>query len=132
MTGSAATKRDALWYLTMSYRYQGRMAEALVQAKEYRAATRVFNVRAPNAPRNAASPQALAEAQCCLRWGGTVRRPRCTIRYHGGRGRTSRRHSGPSRAWGMTHAASALAAAHDTVGLATRVDSVQALGNRSG
>ena len=39
---------------------------------------------------------------------------------------------GRSRAWSMTHAASALAAAGDTGGLAARADSVRASGARSG
>lgn len=133
MTGNPATRRDALWYLALSYRYQGRMAEALTQAKRYRAAAAVLNERTPNTPRNSIFPEALIEAQVLFEMG---RHHESAALYDSisrweTPGQTASQ-LGRTRAWGMTHAASALAAAADTVGLAMRVDSVRIFGARSG
>jgi DNA-binding SARP family transcriptional activator len=131
-TGSAATKREALWYLVLSNRYEGRLNDALAIAREYRKEMAPLNTRGPNTPRNATFSQSIAVAQVLFEMG----RFREAAALFDSVSRWEPPDESPSllarsRAWGMTHAASALAAAGDTVGLAVRVDSIRVLGARS-
>jgi DNA-binding SARP family transcriptional activator len=119
-----AQEAEAHWFLAVTYRQQGRLAEALPRARRYRA---IFG-RA--GPANTAPQEALHEAQVLFemgryaasaalfdsiaRWWRTVDEvPARRSRY---------------QAWAMTHAANALAALGDTARLAIRADSVRELG----
>ena len=121
-----AEESSAHWYLAITYRQQGRLAEALGHARRYRLTI------GGGAPPNAAPKSALLEAQVLLemgrfresaalfdsvaRWRSTEEVPAFLARYS---------------AWAMTHAANALAALGDTAGLLARADSVRVLGEQS-
>jgi DNA-binding SARP family transcriptional activator len=132
-TGSAPSRRTALWYLVLTLRHEGRLAEALEAAKQYRQESASLNARAPNTPRDAMYTQAVAEAQVLFE----MRRFREAAALFDSIARWEAADEQPSqlarsRAWGMTHAASALGAAGDTGALSARADSVLLLGSRSG
>ena len=132
-TGSAPTKRSALWYLALSNRQQGRLTEALAQGKQYRVMSEGLNVRAPTSPRNSVPTQSVIQSQVLFEMGRYREAAALfdsTSRWEAPNENESQ--LGRSRAWSMTHAASALAAAGDTGGLAARADSVRASGARSG
>ena len=132
-TGNPVVRRESLWYLALSNRQQGRLAEALTNAKQFRVAWAPLNVRASGAARDAVPTQSLVEAQVLFELG----RYREAAALFDSVSRWSppeemQSQLGRSRAWNMTHAATALASAGDTAGLAARADTVQALGARSG
>ena len=132
-SGSRMRSFEALWYRPLSYRYQGRLEEALVDARRQRqlalaALPRGFAVR-----RRAAPPEALSEAQILFEMG----RYRASAALFDSISRWAVGTELPSqiahaRVWSMTHAAGALAAAGDTAALAARIDSIQVLGALSG
>ncbi|HUQ80552.1 MAG TPA: AAA family ATPase [Gemmatimonadaceae bacterium] len=131
--GSPETKRTALWYLAISDRYRGRLTDALQVARQYRVAHAGESVRGPMTPRNAAPTFAVVEAQVLFEMGRYREAAAMfdsTARWESPNEVQSQ--LGRSRAWGMTHAANALAMAGDTVGLAARADSVEVAGARSG
>ena len=68
-TGSARSKRVALWYLILTLRHQGRLAEALVTARQYRRESASLNARGPLTPRDAVYTQAVGEAQVLYEMG---------------------------------------------------------------
>ena len=132
-SGNPHRKREGLWYLTLSYRQQGRLAEALATAKEFRVAVEAISPRTPGTPRNAAPTQTVMEAQVLFEMGRFAE----AAALFDSIGRWTSDAEMPSQlgrstAWAMTQAANALAAGHDTVGLAARADSVATSGARSG
>jgi tetratricopeptide (TPR) repeat protein len=131
-TGSDATKRTVVWYLVLSNRQQGRLTEALAQAKQLRSSSDELNSRGPMTPRNSSPTVSVVEAQVLFEM-GRYREAAALFdsisRWQAQNDESSQ--IGRSRAWWMTHGATALAAAGDTAGLAVRADSVQAFGARS-
>jgi DNA-binding SARP family transcriptional activator len=127
--GNAAARRSAQWGLIVSLRYQGRMAEAIETARVFRTS-------------NGSEP---ARVQGAVSVDG---RPLAVVLFEGGLYRQSAAlfdsvalwreadevESGAARdrAWGLTQAARALAAAGDTSRLAARADTIAAYGARSG
>ena len=127
--GNASARRSARWALIVSLRYQGRMSEAIETARAFRA----NDVGGPASMRGAVSLDA---------------RPMAVVLFEAGRYRQSAAlfdsvalwreadevESGAARdrAWGLTQAARALAAAGDTAVLATRADTIAAYGAKSG
>lgn len=118
---------DAYWYLAILHRQQGRMAEALSDARRSRA------LRREESQRGAAPPTASQEAQVLLEAG----RPRESAALFDSVSRwvnpsLGDAHRARARAWAMTHAAAGLVAAADTVGLIGRADTLRALGRQTG
>jgi len=115
---SAVARRDdpanAHWFLAISLRYQGRLNEALGEARAYRAAATGLDHVVPGA----ADPSALQEAQV-LRELGRYRESAALFdsisRFTVSGAETSALESG--RVWSLTHEAGALAAAGDTTRL---------------
>lgn len=121
--GTPAVRAEALWFWTISLRYQGRLDEALRTARELRRLRTDSLAPLP--------PLAVAEAQVLFELGrfreaaalfdslaafpapDVARKPFARAAW---------------RSWRLTHAATALAAAGDTVALAALVDSIQTLG----
>jgi TolB-like protein len=126
--GSTAAQADAMWDLDLSLRDQGRAAEAVALARQYRE----LSDRAQRIPPNEASQSA---------------RPLAAALYDAGRYReaaalfdsTARyRAAGEpaasvarERVWSLAHAARSLAAAGDTAELSTRADTIAAVGAES-
>lgn len=122
-SGETASRDMALWDLTISLRYQGRLREALVRAREYR---RQF--AGPSHP----IASALPEAQVLYEMG----------RYREAAAlfdsiasvapvplmpaRTAR-----NRVWQLTHVAQALAAGGDTTRLEALADTIESVGRQS-
>jgi len=125
-TGAAGSKRDALWYLLISLRDQGRLREALALAEgplRWADAAATTGVGTSHA----------AEAQVLLEMGryrdaASIFMTSAAYKFAGEPpGRIARQ-----CAWMLTHAGSALAAAGDTITVAALADSVEACGARSG
>jgi tetratricopeptide (TPR) repeat protein len=127
-TGNPSSRRDALWWLAISLRQQGRFREALDLA---RGPMRAEEADSTSVPRDApvAEAQALFElrryrqAAAIFASMADVGKPSSPS----AQGAIARR-----RAWYLTHAGSALAAAGDTAALAALADTVEAWGRRSG
>lgn len=127
-TGTADRRADALWFLGISLRAQGRLHEALDLADgAYR--------RADSALSGAVATSRIAEAQARFELGQYERTasifeslvvPPDTF-SRAAEGRSARQ-----RVWVLTHAGSALAAAGDTAALASLADTVEAWGRKSG
>jgi DNA-binding SARP family transcriptional activator/tetratricopeptide (TPR) repeat protein len=118
---------NAHWFLAISLRYQGRLAEALGEARAFRRGARLDRV-----PPGAADPAALHEAQI-LRELGRYREAAAlfdSISRFSVVGADSFAVES-SRVWSLTHEAGALAAAGDTSRLATLADSIEAYGAKS-
>lgn len=127
-TGNSNLRFDALWFLVISLRAQGRLHDALATAEGPMR-------RGESASTEGTGETAVAEAQARFERGDYRRAAaifanqafpydsfsRATV------GRAARQ-----RVWSLTHTGSALAAAGDTVALAGIVDTVKAWGNRSG
>jgi tetratricopeptide (TPR) repeat protein len=116
-------KRDAHWFLALSYRQQARFEEALAHARQFRV------LAGAATPRAIPPTAAVLEAQVLLDMG----RFRESAALFDSIPRAYPPDEAPAHiarytAWLMTHAANALAAAGDTTGLAARADSVQRLG----
>jgi DNA-binding SARP family transcriptional activator len=125
--GKASVRSDAYWHLAVSHRQQGRMREALDEARAARALDGV------EGQPGAAAPSALLEAQVLLEAG----RARESALLFDSVGHwvnpfLGQSHEARSRAWAMAHEANALAAAGDTAPLAARVDALAAIARRSG
>ncbi len=119
---------DGLFWIVISLRAQGRLNEAMTAATRLRAedATRAL---APGS----ASYNALAEAQVMYERGQF----RSAAALYDSIARGYALSSEPSavarvRAWFLTHAADARAAAGDTIGFAALADTIQVLGAQSG
>jgi DNA-binding SARP family transcriptional activator/tetratricopeptide (TPR) repeat protein len=117
---------EAHWFLAISLRHQGRFAEALGDAREYR--RRAVGV-VDRPPPGAVIPAALLEAQV-LRELGRYRESAALFdsisRYRVVGADPSTAAS--SRVWSMTHEAGALAAAGDSTRLAALADTIEISG----
>ena len=125
-SGTAMWRGDAEWYLTISLRRQGRYREALARARSFRAAMEGESAEGYGS-------YALLEAQVLFEVGryrsaaalfDSIARIRLS-------GFDSRSYDARQRAWALTHAANALAAAGDTTRLAALVDTIRMVGARS-
>lgn len=126
--GDASIRGDASWYLIISWRYQGRLREALSLARRVRAQ----GVAKDNTGRGnvtGAVPEAVVRFElgdfrtAAAQFDSIAARPgfepwqtAMIARY---------------RAWMLTHEATALAAAGDTMRLASLADSIETIGRRS-
>lgn len=127
--GNAAVRRNALWALVISLRYQGRLHEALSVARAFRATEVAESTVDPGAASPDARPlgvalfesgryrQAAALFDSIARW-------RSSDEVASGAAR--------DRAWSLTQAARALAALGDTAVLWARADTIAAVGALSG
>jgi len=125
--GESLVQQDVLWYRVLSLRSQGRLSEALVAARLYRQMVR--DAASTGHPRVWA---AVLEAQVQFEAGkfleaAALWRAMADAEYEPDSPSRSARH----RAWTLTHTASALAAAGDTVRLTALADSITALGSES-
>ena len=128
--GAPAEQADALWYLAIVDRERGRLADAVAAAKRFRALQRVTE---PAPPRGAASSSALIEAVMLDAAGR--HREAAALFDSLSRWRVptlAPSHFARSRAWAMTHAANALAAAGDAGALLVRADTIARYGMQSG
>lgn len=127
-TGNADKRSDALWFLIISLRTQGRLHEALALAQgAFRGADSALT--------HSVGTARVAEAQVRFELGqfrraadifeSLVVPPDTFSRAAAGR-------SARQRVWVLTHAGSALAAAGDTTALAALADTLQVWGPRSG
>ena len=126
-SGTPAERASAYWYLTISLRNQGRLAEALDAARRRRAADTA------TVPKDAAPYIAYGEAQVLFEMG----RYRQAAALFDSISRAPDPFGEPShvarrRSWAMTHVASSLAAAGDTAALPRLTDTIRALGQASG
>ncbi|HSM59950.1 MAG TPA: tetratricopeptide repeat protein, partial [Longimicrobiales bacterium] len=118
--GPPSVQTEALWFLTISLRYQGRVREALATARALRRL------------RPDMSEPRMAEAQVLFEMG----RPReaaalfDSLAAEPGRGELGRVPSAVAmrRSWHLTHAADARTVAGDTAGLWPLADTIEALG----
>jgi DNA-binding SARP family transcriptional activator/tetratricopeptide (TPR) repeat protein len=125
---AAINTNEARWFLAISLRYQGRLEEALGEAKAFRLGGRGWEHLAPGAVELAA----LQEAQV-LRELGRYRESAAlfdSISHFTVAGADSAAiQSG--RVWSLTHAAGALAAGGDTARLDALADTIEAYGSGS-
>jgi DNA-binding SARP family transcriptional activator/tetratricopeptide (TPR) repeat protein len=120
--GTPSARSDALWFLVISLRYQGRFAEALEVVRQ-------FQEQESDDTPGMAHGQVLFEM-------GRYRQAAAVFREladsrRGGPLRRTDALVARDRAWLLTHMATALAAAGDTGQLQRVADSVEALGARS-
>jgi DNA-binding SARP family transcriptional activator/tetratricopeptide (TPR) repeat protein len=119
---------NAHWFLAISLRYQGRLDDALGEARAYRRAAASLDHVVPGA----ADPSALQEAQV-LRELGRYRESAALFdsisRFMVAGAETSALESG--RVWSLTHEAGALAAGGDTTRLSALADTIEVYGRRS-
>ncbi len=119
---------NAHWFLAISLRYQGRLDEALGEAREYRRAASGLEHVVPGA----VDPSALHEAQV-LRELGRYRESAAlfdSISRFSVSGAESLAVAS-ARVWSLTHEAGALAAAGDTMRLDALADTIEAYGSGS-
>ena len=125
---STAAQMDALWDLGLSLRHQGRLEEAVAIGRQYRALAdrneHVTGVVATQSVRPLA--QALFEA-------GRYREAAALFDSSANwrPANETEASSARERAWSLAHAARSLAAAGDTADLATRADTLAAVGVQS-
>ena len=127
--GTRPARRSALWALVISLRYQGRMAEAIDAARAFRA------TEAPGAAtRVARCHRTRDRLAMALFESGQFRQSAALFDSISLWRAPDEVESGAARdrAWGLTQAARALAAAGDTVTLAARADTIAVYGARSG
>ena len=118
---------NAHWFLAISLRYQGRLADALGEARAFRRGARLDRV-----PPGAADPASLQEAQV-LRELGRFREAAAlfdSVSRFSVIGADSTAVES-SRAWSLAHEAGALAAAGDTSRLAALADTIELVGAKS-
>ena len=125
-TGDAAQRRDAAWWLSISYRAQGRLRDALETARVVRGNADAFGQR------GAAPYEALAQAQTLAEMGrareaAILFDSIARLRVPGITEARIARH----RSWVLTHVANSRAMAGDTAGLLALADSIEADGRRS-
>lgn len=125
-SANAHERNQAAWWLTLSYRAQGRLRDALETARILRSGNQTYGRR------DAAPYEALSFAQTLAEMGRAreaaevfdsifrLRAPDIT------EARLARH-----RAWLLTHVASSRALAGDTAGLLALADSIEAFGRRS-
>ena len=119
---------EAHWFLAISLRYQGRLAEALGEARAYRRGITGLELVAPGA----ADPSSLLEAQVLRELGRYTESAALfdsIARFQLVGAESSAVAS--SRAWSLTHRAGALAAAGDSSRLASLADTIERVGARS-
>jgi DNA-binding SARP family transcriptional activator len=123
--GKGGPQPEPHWFLAISLRYQGRLQEALGEARAYRRGLAGVDHVAPDA----AEPAALLEAQV-LRELGRYRESAALFdsisRFRVAGADSSAPESG--RVWSLTHRAGALAAAGDTGRLELLADTIETLG----
>ncbi len=128
LTGQANSRVDALWWLVISLRQQGRLKEALAVARGPLQSAEIASTLAPGAA-------LVAQGQLLFEL-GRYREAAAIFEAHArpdpGAALASSGTLARRRAWFLTQAGSALAAAGDTSGLAALADSVEAWGRRSG
>ncbi len=125
--GSSLVQQNVLWYRVLSYRYQGRHAEALRVARQYRSMLQ-------DAPTTGHPPvwSAVLEAQVHFELGNhraadALWSEMAASPYElDSPSRTAR-----NRAWTLTHASAAVAAAGDTGRLIRLADTIEAAGRLS-
>jgi DNA-binding SARP family transcriptional activator/tetratricopeptide (TPR) repeat protein len=127
--GNSAAQREALWQLVLSLRYQGRMKDAVVAARRYRALVAPLDSAMAGVVSTSASPLATAmfeagryrEAAMLFdsvsRWRPPEEAPSGAAR---------------ERVWRLTQEARALASAGDTTAVAALADTIGAVGASSG
>lgn len=124
-TSTPTMQREALWWLTFSLRYQGRLREALEAAEQYRDLWLAME----NPPFAAAAvPAQVLFEMGRYREAAAMFDSAAVVPFTEHSPVRSLRHS----AWVLSHAASAHAAAGDTVRLAMLADTLESLGARSG
>jgi tetratricopeptide (TPR) repeat protein len=121
--GPPDVEAEALWFLVISLRYQGRLREAL------EVATSLRDLRPENSEPRAAEAQVLLEM-------GRAREAAArfdSLGHMRPRGDLANRPSSLARAksWRLLHVASARAAAGDTAGLLALADTMEALGRQT-
>lgn len=124
---TAAERREALWYLVISLRHQGRFREALETARQLRAPAKQAGQAVDPPPGSA-----LSEAIVLFEMG----RPREAAALWDSLADEARRMTGDARqarqlAWIFTHAAVALGAAGDTVAVKRLIPLIEEYGSRS-
>jgi len=127
-SGSLDRRADANWFLAISLRNQGRFREALDVARIQRAQAVALGI--PGGPPQLAQ-LAYLEAQVLFELGRY--RDAATLFdsiAQAGPG-FSPSHQARHRSWSLTHAASSLFAAGDTLQLRERIDTIRAVGSRS-
>lgn len=127
--GNAAVRRNTLWALAISLRYQGRVSEALEVLRAFRetgdpTATAMPGAVSLDARVHAAALFEAGRFRHSAALFDSTSRWRAPEEAESGEAR--------DRAWGLTLAARALAAAGDTAGLAARADTIAAYGAKSG
>jgi DNA-binding SARP family transcriptional activator/tetratricopeptide (TPR) repeat protein len=125
--GTRGERNEALWYLAISLRYQGRLREAREIARQLRAFT-----DPPPRPGDPPPYSALTEAIVLFEMGRTREAAAlwdslANLSPRTGVTPSQARH----RAWMLTHAATALHAAGDTVALKRLIPRIQAYGQQS-
>jgi len=122
-------RNEAMWQLILSLRYQGRMTDAIAEARRYRTFAQPLDSGPPGIASTAAAPlvaslyeagryrEAAALADSISHWGAPDDAPSGWAR---------------ERVWRLTHAARALAAAGDTAAVAALADTITVVGQRSG
>jgi serine/threonine protein kinase/tetratricopeptide (TPR) repeat protein len=125
-SGTEEWRREAEWYLTISLRSQGRYREALARARSYRAAMEAESAEGFGS-------YAQLEAQVLFELGqyrssAALFDSIAAIRLSGF---DSRSYDARQRAWALTHAANAVAAAGDTARLARLIETIRVVGAQS-
>jgi len=124
-SGTDLQQREGLWYLTISLRYQGRLAEALAAARRYRARARAAGL--------SNAYEANPEAQVLFEMGRfRDAAALCDTMARGVDSSATPSRQARSRIWALTHEAAALAGAGDTTSLAAIADTLEALAPLSG
>ena len=129
-SGSPSEQAEALWYLTIVERERGRLTDAVTTARRYRILQRATE---PVPAHGAASSSALIEAVMLDAAGR--HREAAALFDSVSRWRVptlASSHVARSRAWGMTHAANALASTGDAGALLARADTIARYGAQSG
>lgn len=125
-SGNVYVRADAEWWLTFSYRAQGRLSDASEVARTMRERDSTWGQRGAAPYLATVSAAVLYERgrfrQAAALWDSIAR-----LRTPGETESRNARH----QVWFMSLAATGLAAAGDTVGLAGRADTVEVLGRQS-
>jgi tetratricopeptide (TPR) repeat protein len=119
--GPAERRRQAVWYLTIALRWQGRFAEALDA------------IRAYDGPETTPLrlDRAQLEAQVLLEMGRVNEATALFDSIAFGRLGEIPPYRARFQTWALAHGANALAAARDTARLAARIDTIRVIGARS-
>jgi tetratricopeptide (TPR) repeat protein/predicted Ser/Thr protein kinase len=125
--GTPAVQREALWWQTISFRYQGRLGEALGSARR-------FSGLVESGIENPAAWQKVALEAQVLFESGRFRESAALSEWAAAEdyGGLSETRDARHRLWVLTHSASAAMAAGDTARVRMLADTVEALGRGSG